>query len=44
MKRSPEEERLVQKLQPSKFSAGGFMGRDLRPVDEIIAADRRGAH
>ena len=41
MKHSPEEERLIQKLKPSKFSADGFMGRDLRPVDEIIAADRR---
>ena len=41
MKRSPEEEMLTQKLKPSKFSAQGFLGPDLRPIDEIIAADRR---
>jgi hypothetical protein len=41
LKQSPEEETLAQKLRPSKFSAEGFMGRDLRPVDEVIAADRR---
>jgi hypothetical protein len=41
LKRSPEEEKLHQKLKSSKFSAQGFMGSDRRPVDEIIAADRR---
>ena len=41
MKRSPEEELLYQKLKPSKFSAEGFMGSDPRPIDEIIAADRK---
>jgi hypothetical protein len=29
------------KLQPSKFSAAGFLGSDQRPLDEIINADMR---
>lgn len=39
MKRSPQEEKLERLLQPSKFSAGGFLGHDKRNLWEIIEAD-----
>jgi hypothetical protein len=39
MKKSPQQKKLEDMLQPSKFSAGGFMGTDTRSVWEIISAD-----
>ncbi len=39
MKRSPEMKRLDDALQASKLVAGGFLGTDRRPVEEIVAAD-----
>jgi hypothetical protein len=39
MKKSPEQKKLEDMLQPSKFSAAGFMGTDTRSVWEIIEAD-----
>lgn len=41
MKQSPSEKSLRRNLGPSKFSAEGFLGQDPRPVDEIVADDRR---
>lgn len=41
MKESPRDKSLLSNLQASKFSAGGFLGSDQRPVDEIIADDLR---
>jgi hypothetical protein len=41
MKQSPLEHRLHSNLEPSKFSAEGFLGTDERPIDEIIAEDCR---
>lgn len=41
MKQSPSEESLHDRLKPSKFSAGGFLGDDSRSVDEIVATDKR---
>ena len=39
MKLSPEDQRLVHNLKPSKFSKEGFLGTDSRSVQEIIADD-----
>ncbi len=39
MKQSPQDKILNRNLRASKFSAEGFLGNDLRPLDEIIAAD-----
>lgn len=41
MKLSPEEQRLVHNLKPSKFSKDGFLGSDTRSLEEIIADDLR---
>jgi hypothetical protein len=41
MKRTPEEEALMQRLAASKFSGEGFMGDDHRPLSEIVADDLR---
>lgn len=41
MKESPQTSFLQSNLRASKFSAGGFLGSDPRPVDEIIAGDLR---
>ncbi|MBD3392707.1 MAG: hypothetical protein GF418_11460 [Chitinivibrionales bacterium] len=41
MKQSPHEKSRHERLEPSRFSAGGFLGTDDRPVDEIIADDLR---
>ncbi|HDP68999.1 MAG TPA: hypothetical protein ENN20_10980 [Candidatus Marinimicrobia bacterium] len=41
MKESPQTRFLQSNLQASKFSAGGFLGNDQRPIDEIIADDLR---
>jgi hypothetical protein len=41
MKRSPEMQRLDEMLKPSKISAHGFLGQDVRPVEEIVEADRK---
>jgi hypothetical protein len=39
MKRPPDLKRLDEMLRPSRISAHGFLGRDTRPVEEIIEAD-----
>jgi len=39
MKKSPEEANLEDRLKPSIFSGGGFLGHDDRPINEIIADD-----
>lgn len=39
MKKSPQQKKLEDMLQPSKFSAEGFMGTDTRSVWEIIDTD-----
>ena len=39
MKRSPGEQKVVESLGPSRFSATGFMGNDSREVEEVIASD-----
>ena len=39
MKLSPEDQRLVHNLKPSKFSKEGFLGTDTRSWEEIIADD-----
>ncbi|HHT9145167.1 MAG TPA: hypothetical protein ACFYD4_05725 [Candidatus Wunengus sp. YC61] len=39
MKLSPEDQRLVHNLKPSKFSKDGFLGTDTRSLEEIIAED-----
>ena len=41
MKQSPQEQRLEEVLRSSKLALGGFMGKDNRPVSEIIEADAR---
>ena len=40
MKKTPQTEKLEQLLRSSGLSAGGFMGRDRRPISEIIETDR----
>jgi hypothetical protein len=39
MKESPQMQKLEQILRSSKLVAGGFMGDDLRSINEIISAD-----
>lgn len=39
MKESPQTQKLEQILRSSKLVAGGFMGDDLRSINEIISAD-----
>lgn len=39
MKKSPQQQKLEQMLQSSKFSACGFMGNDSRNLWEIIDED-----
>jgi hypothetical protein len=41
MKRSPEEQRQLERLLPSRFSGPGFLGADKRPLEEIVLADLR---
>ncbi len=41
MKLSPQDQKLIHNLEPSKFSKEGFLGTDTRSVDEIIADDLR---
>jgi hypothetical protein len=41
MKHSPHDNGLRSRLGPTKFSAGGFLGTDSRPLDEIVADDLR---
>ena len=41
MKETPQDKALEERLGASKFSGEGFLGTDHRPVDEIIADDRR---
>ena len=39
MKKSPEESKLRERLKPSIFSGGGFLGDDTRELEEIINED-----
>jgi hypothetical protein len=39
MKKSPQSQKLENMLRSSRIVAGGFMGDDTRPVEEIIDAD-----
>ena len=39
MKQSPQDKKLDQLLHSSKLVAGGFMGTDLRALQEVIEAD-----
>ncbi|MBW8015409.1 MAG: hypothetical protein FVQ82_04420 [Planctomycetes bacterium] len=41
MKKTPEMEKLDNFLRSSRIVAGGFMGEDIRDVDEVIVADTR---
>ena len=41
MKRSPQDQKLIHNLEPSKFSKEGFLGTDTRSLEEIIADDLR---
>ena len=41
MKLSPEDQRLIHNLEPSKFSKEGFLGTDTRSLQEIIDDDLR---
>ncbi len=40
MKTSPEERRIVERMAPGALCRDGFLGDDLRPVREILEADR----
>ena len=39
MKQNPASSRLLQRLAPGRLSSSGFLGRDDRPIEEIVAAD-----
>ena len=39
MKKSPDESKLRDRLKPSIFSGGGFLGDDQRELEEIINDD-----
>ncbi len=41
MKVSPQDQRLIHNLEPSKFSKDGFLGTDKRRLEEIIDDDLR---
>ncbi len=41
MKESPQDKNLEQMLRSTKLAAGGFMGTDIRSVDQVICADAR---
>jgi len=41
MKLSPEDQRQIHNLRPSKFSKEGFLGTDTRSLEEIISNDLR---
>lgn len=41
MKRSPQDQKFIHNLEPSKFSKEGFFGTDTRSLEEIIADDLR---
>lgn len=41
MKLSPEDQRLIHNLKPSKFSKEGFLGTDNRSFEEITTEDLR---
>jgi hypothetical protein len=40
MKRPPEMQRLEEILRSSKIVAGGFLGDDHRPLEEVIESDK----
>ncbi|MFN3532027.1 MAG: hypothetical protein ACK41Q_05860 [Candidatus Brocadia sp.] len=39
MKLSPQDQKLIHNLGPSKFSKEGFLGTDTRSIEEIISDD-----
>lgn len=39
MKLSPQDQKLIHNLKPSKFSKEGFLGTDTRSLEEIISDD-----
>lgn len=39
-KRSPLEQRIVDRMAPGALSGAGFLGSDSRPLSEILDADR----
>jgi hypothetical protein len=41
MKKTPEEERVLERMAPGVLSKDGFLGGDVRPLADIIAADSR---
>ena len=41
MKLSPQDQKLIHNLEPSKFSKEGFLGTDSRSLQEIIDDDLR---
>lgn len=40
MKRTPDEESVLERMAPGVLSRDGFLGRDRRALDEILAADQ----
>lgn len=40
MKQSPDAQRIVERMRPGVLSRDGFLGRDRRPLREILEADR----
>jgi len=40
MKRSPDEQRVLDRMRPGVLSGDGFLGSDTRPLGEIIDTDR----
>ncbi len=39
MKQSPEEQRIIERMQPGVFCLDGFLGSDRRSLPEILDAD-----
>jgi len=40
MKRTPDEERVLERMAPGVLSRDGFLGADPRPLNEILATDQ----
>ncbi len=40
MKRTPEEERVLERMAPGVLSRHGFLGQDRRSLGEVLAADQ----
>lgn len=43
MKRSPDTQRVVDRMKPGVLSLEGFLGADARPLEEILDADASAA-